>query len=215
VGQILRLAREAGVPVTRLPRAVLARKIGSEAGHQGLAARLGELPYADADAVCAAALADPVGMLLLLDRVVDPQNLGSVLRVGAAAGVSGVLLAGEGTVGLTPAVGKASAGAWLKVPVAREPRPARRLASLRGAGFRAVALDPRAALSWDRADLTGRIIIVAGGEEKGSRPSVLEACDLRLAIPLAAGVESLNVAVATSVLLFEAVRQRRQAGSGP
>ncbi|HEX5044422.1 MAG TPA: RNA methyltransferase [Candidatus Polarisedimenticolaceae bacterium] len=207
-GRLLRLARRAGIPVSHVPRAVLARRLGRNAVHQGIAAAVAPLPYADPESVCAAAAADPAGVLLLLDRVTDPRNLGAILRTAAAAGVHGVLL-GEGSVGLTPAALKTSAGVAGHLPVAREPKPAARLEALGRAGFRCLALDPRGAVPWDRADLSGRLLLVIGGEGPGLRPGLATRAEHRLAIPLAPGVESLNVSVSVGVILFEAVRQRR------
>ena len=212
LGGLLRLAREQGIPVSHVAREVLARKVGRQGLHQGVAARVAPLSYALADEVCAAATGEPDGLLVLVDRVTDPRNLGSILRTAAAAGAAGVLLSTEDTVGLTPVAVKAAAGAAERLAVAREPRPARRLAALRESGFEAVALDPQGPSVWDEAGLTGRIIFVAGGEQAGPCGAVRRACDRRLGVPLADGVESLNVAVALGVLLFEAVRRRR---SGP
>jgi 23S rRNA (guanosine2251-2'-O)-methyltransferase len=214
LGRILRVAREAGVPVTHLPRMLLSRKVGPGAAHQGIAAQVAALPYADPEQVCRDAREKPDGLLLLLDRVVDPGNLGAIVRSAAAAGADGILLGVGGTVGLSPAVAKASAGALERIPVAREGRPARRIERLRAEGFAALVLDPRAELSWHRAPLGGRILLVVGGEARGPSPAVIRACDERVAIPLARGVESLNVAVAASVLLFELVRQRKGGADG-
>lgn len=215
LGRLLRLARESGVPISHLAREVLARKVGKQALHQGVAAQVAPVRYADADELCARARADENGLLVLVDRVVDPRNLGAILRTAAAAGATGVLLAGEATVGVTPLVCKASAGAAERIPVAREPKPAKRLETLRQSGFVAVVLDPQGESPWDAEDLGGRVVFVAGGEAGGARASVVRACDRRLAIPMAGGVESLNVAVALGVLLFEAVRQRRAGRGGP
>lgn len=209
-GRIIRIAREAGVPVSHVPREVLAREVGSrEATHQGIAARVAAHAYAEAEEVLRRASAEADGTLLVLDGVEDPRNLGAIARTAAATGVAGLLLSAEGTVGLTAAAGKASAGALERIPVARVRRPGETLANLKGAGFRVAALEPRGETSWDRASLTGKIAIVVGGEGRGIRPSLLRHADERVAIPLAEGVESLNVSVAVAVLLFEAVRQRR------
>ncbi len=207
-GRLLRLARQAGIPVSHVPREVLARRLGRKAVHQGIAAAVSPVPYADPDSLCAAAAAAPAGILLLLDRVTDPRNLGAILRTAAAAGVHGVLL-GEGSVGLTPAALKTSAGVAGHVPVAREPKPGPRLEVLGRAGFRCFALDPRGALPWDRADLSGRLVLVVGGEGPGVRPGLATRAEQAIAVPLAPGVESLNVSVSVGVILFEAVRQRR------
>ncbi len=215
LGHLLRLAREIGVPISHLAREVLARKAGKQALHQGVAAQVAPMAYADAGELCAKAETDPSAVLVLVDRVVDPRNLGAILRTSAAAGVTGVLLAAEGTVGVTAVVHKASAGAIERIPVAREAKPAKRIEALRRSGFVAVALDPAGDTVWHEERLTGRVIFVAGGEAGGPRPSVIRVCDRRLAIPLAGEVQSLNVAVALGVLLFEAVRQRRAESQGP
>ena len=184
VGRLLRLAREAGIPVSHLERQVLASQAGPGALHQGVAALVAPLAYADADAICAGCRAGR-GLLVLLDRVEDPRNLGSILRTCAGAGVDGVLLAGGGGAGLTPVVLKAAAGTVDRVPVAREPHPGRRLKALREAGFVALALEPQAASDWHRADYRQPTILVAGAEGRGIRPGILGACDGRIAIRLA------------------------------
>jgi len=212
LGRLLRTAREAGVPISHLPRAVLSKKAGAKAVHQGVIAFVAVLPYADADEVCAAAARSPAGLLVALHDVEDPRNLGAVVRTAAAAGASGVLV--DGSAGLTPTVAKASAGALERVALAREPRLGPRLDRLRSAGFRSVALDTGGTASWDAVDLTGRIVVVVGGEGKGLSRRILESSDHRVRVPMAAGVDSLNVSVAAGVLLFEAVRQRRAASRG-
>jgi 23S rRNA (guanosine2251-2'-O)-methyltransferase len=187
--------------------------VGRSAAHQGIAALVSPVAYAVAAELYERAAADR-GLLVMLDGVTDSGNLGAIIRTAAAAGAVGVLLSGEGTVGLTPAVAKAAAGALEHVPVAREAAPPKRLRELRDRGFLALAMDGRGETAWSEPDLTGCTIIVAGGEGRGLRTGVQRACDTRVAIPLAAGVESLNVAVALGVLLFEAVRQRRGANPG-
>jgi 23S rRNA (guanosine2251-2'-O)-methyltransferase len=210
IGRILKQARLAGVPVSYLPRSVLARKAGAKAVHQGIAAEVTEFEYADPGEVLDAAKAVPAALLLALDRVEDPRNLGAAARSAAAAGVDGILLAMDATVGVTPAARKTSAGTLERIPVARDPNLVRTLQGLQESGFGVVGLDPGSQTPWDRFDWSGPIVVVAGGEERGPRNKVLQACNHRVAIPLAEGVESLNVSVAVGVALFEAVRQRRQ-----
>jgi len=209
MGHILRMARKQGIPVTNLTPERLSAKVGGRGRHQGIAAHVADVPYADVEQICDEAARKPDGLLVMVDRVTDTGNLGAILRTCAAAGVDGVLLSRDGTVGLIPHVAKASAGAVERVPVGREARPARRVEQLRDRGFQALVLDARGGTPWDEVKLGGRIVIVAGGEERGPRPGVVDACDTKVAIPLDRGVESLNVAVATAVLLFEARRQRR------
>lgn len=214
LGRLLRAARDAGVPVSHLTREDLGRRLGRRAGHQGVAARVAPVRYADAERICRDAAALAEGTLVLVDRVTDAGNLGAILRTAAGAGAAGVLLSTEGTAGLTPHAAKAAAGALERLPVAREPKPARRIERLAAAGFVSVALDPRGERTWDEIDLRGRLVVLAGGEARGPRPAVAGACAYRVSIPLAPGIESLNVAVSTGVLLFEALRQRRLAMRG-
>jgi 23S rRNA (guanosine2251-2'-O)-methyltransferase len=214
LGRILRLAREAGIPVTHLTKALLGRKVGRGASHQGIAAQVAERPYRPVEELCRAAEQSAEGLLLLVDRVVDPGNLGAILRTAAAAGAAGVILASGGTAGLTGAVAKASAGAVERVVVAREPRLPALLKRLGERGFATLALDPRGDESWDQVDLRGPVALVLGGEARGARPGVVQACNRVVAIPLAGKLDSLNVAVAAGVLLFERVRQRRASTSG-
>lgn len=212
VGSLLRKARLAGVPVTHLPRDVLQRKLGARAVHQGIAAQVAPVAYRSVDEICDAAAGKQDAMLVVLDGVADPRNLGAALRTCAGAGVSGVILGTEGTAGLTAGAVKASAGTVERVAVGREPKIGRRLRDLSERGFRTLGLSAQGALPWDRADLTGRIVLVAGGEHRGLRPGTADACQELISVPLAGGVESLNVAVALGVLLFEALRQRRHPG---
>lgn len=211
VGPLLKRARRAGIPVTYLARDLLRKRVGG-AHHQGVAALVAPRAYVPLDRLAAQAAARPDGILVFLDRVVDAGNVGSILRTAAAAGAAGAILSAEGTAGLGPAAAKASAGVLERIPVARSARPSKDLAGLRERGFRILGLDAGGETRWDRADLSGRIVLVAGGEERGMRPGVREACDARIAIPLAAGVESLNVAIALGVLLFEALRRRTDDG---
>jgi len=217
LGRLLRAARAAGVPVTYLPREILARKVGARAVHQGVAAVVSAAAYGDAAELCAKAAADPLGLLLALDGVDDPRNLGAILRTAAATGVGGVLLGSGGSggaVGLTPTVAKTSAGALEHLPVAREPKLPQRLAALAGIGFRIVALDPRGVVPWDAENYDRRVVLVAGGESRGARRGVLDAAHARVSLPVASGVDSLNVSVAVGVVLYEVLRQRRGMGGG-
>ena len=122
-GRLLREARVAGVPVSYLPADVLRRKVGGRAVHQGIAAQVAGTAYVRDDELIRAATAETEPILLLLDRVEDPRNLGAILRSAAAAGVYGTILSEDATVGLTPAAIKASAGVAARIPVARTARP--------------------------------------------------------------------------------------------
>jgi 23S rRNA (guanosine2251-2'-O)-methyltransferase len=189
------------------PRVKRERELTEAAGspdHQGLVAWCE--PYAYADAWELAASPNP--LLCCLDQVTDPRNLGAVVRSAAGAGATGVVLPAHGAAVVTAAVARASAGAVEHLPVAVVPNLARYLADVKGDTLwaYAAAADGETVL-WDAA-LTDGVALVFGAEGKGVRPLVRRTCDATLAIPLADGVESLNVSVAAAVALFEARRQR-------
>jgi 23S rRNA (guanosine2251-2'-O)-methyltransferase len=189
------------------PRVKRERELTEAAGspdHQGLVAWCE--PYAYADAWELAASPNP--LLCCLDQVTDPRNLGAVVRSAAGAGATGVVLPAHGAAVVTAAVVRASAGAVAHLPVSVVPNLARYLADVKGDTLwaYAAAADGETVL-WDAA-LTDGVALVFGAEGKGVRPLVRRTCDATLAIPLADGVESLNVSVAAAVALFEARRQR-------
>jgi 23S rRNA (guanosine2251-2'-O)-methyltransferase len=172
--------------------------------HQGVVAWCEPYPYADAWEL--AATHRP--LLCCLDQVTDPRNLGAVVRSAAGAGATGVVLPVHGSAVVTPAVCRASAGAVEHLPVAVVPNLARYVGEVKGARLWAYAAAADGETSvWD-LDLIDGAAFVLGAEGKGVRPLVRRACDATVAIPLAPGVESLNVSVAAAVALFEARRQR-------
>ena len=195
------------------PRVKRERELTAAAGspdHQGVVAWCEPYPYADAWELANA----ETPLLCCLHQVTDPRNLGAVVRSAAGAGATGVVVPAHGAAVVTAAVGRASAGAVEHLPVAVVPNLARYLADVKSDRLwaYAAAADGDIAL-WD-ADLTGGVALVLGAEEKGVRPLVRRTCDGTLAIPLAAGVESLNVSVAAAVALYEARRQRLSTSTG-
>jgi 23S rRNA (guanosine2251-2'-O)-methyltransferase len=208
LGRLLRAAREAGIPVTHVPRDVLAKKVGRRAVHQGVAALVSPVAYRDPDEICEAAARTKDGLIVVLDGIEDPRNLGAVIRTAAAVGAHGILLGTEDTVGITPAAAKTAAGALEQIGVAREPKLGKRLSAIKARGFTVAALDLRGATRWDAISYRGPMVVMAGGEGRGLRRGLLEAADYRVALPVAGGVESLNVSVAVAVVLYEAIRQR-------
>jgi len=189
------------------PRVHRERELTEAAGtadHQGVVAWCE--PYAYADAWELAAAERP--LICCLDQVTDPRNLGAVVRSAAGAGATGVVVPAHGATVVTPVVCRASAGAVEHLPVAVVPNLARYLADVKGDRLwaYAAAADGDARL-WD-VDLTDGVALVLGAEGKGVRPLVRRTCDGTVSIPLAPGVESLNVSVAAAVTLFEARRQR-------
>jgi 23S rRNA (guanosine2251-2'-O)-methyltransferase len=175
--------------------------------HQGVVARVEPYPYADAHELARAA--QP--LLVCLDQVTDPHNLGAVCRSAEGAGATGIVLPAHHSARVTPAVCRASAGAVEHLPVAVVPNLARFLGDVKGPDLWVYAADSTAAVPMWEADLTGGVVLVFGAEGKGLRPLVRRTCDAAVSIPLAGKVESLNVSVAAAVLLYEA---RRQRGSG-
>ena len=189
------------------PRVHKERELTEAAGtadHQGVVAWCE--PYAYADAWELAAVEQP--LICCLDQVTDPRNLGAVVRSAAGAGATGVVVPAHGAAVVTPVVCRASAGAVEHLPVAVVPNLARYLADVKGNRLwaYAAAADGETRL-WD-VDLTDGVALVLGAEGKGVRPLVRRTCDATISIPLAPGVESLNVSVAAAVALFEARRQR-------
>ena len=173
--------------------------------HQGVVAWCEPFRYADAYELAR----QPSPLLVCLDQVTDPHNLGAVARTADAVGATGVVVPAHGSVRVTPAVCRASAGAVEHVPIAVVPNLARYLADVKGNELWAYAADAEGAVSmWD-ADLTGGVALVFGAEDTGVRPLVRRTCDATISIPLGGTVGSLNVSVAAAVLLFEARRQRR------
>ena len=172
--------------------------------HQGICAEVGPYPYADADSL----LEPEDALVIALDEVKDPHNLGAVIRVAEAAGCTGVVLPERRSAEVTAAVCRASAGAVEHLPVAVVPNLARFVADVKGPelwAYAAVAEAP--APLWD-TDFEGGVLFVLGAEGTGIRPLVRRQCDIEIAIPLAGKVESLNVSVAAGLVLFEVARRR-------
>jgi 23S rRNA (guanosine2251-2'-O)-methyltransferase len=155
------------------------------------------------------ALGDTPGLLLVLDGVTDPHNLGACLRSADAAGVAAVIVPRDRAAGLTPVVRKVAAGAADHVPLIAVVNLARTLRELKERGLWLVGAADEAQRTVYDVDLTGPTVLVMGSEGEGMRRLTREACDELVSIPMAGAVESLNVSVATGVALFEAVRQRR------
>jgi len=185
------------------PERVLTALAGTP-DHQGVVARVEPYPYADAAEL--ARSSQP--LLVCLDQVTDPRNLGAVARSAEGAGATGIVLPAHRSARVTPAVARASAGAVEHLPIAVVPNLARYLADVKGPSLWVYAADSTAAVPMWEADLTGGVALVFGAEGKGLRPLVRRTCDAAIAIPLGGQVESLNVSVAAAVLLYEARRQR-------
>ena len=193
--------QEAGVRVVEA--AEVEARCGSE-GHQGVCAEAGPYVYADP----AALLEGPEPLVVALDEVTDPQNLGAVCRSAEAAGATGVAVPRHRSAEVTPAVCKASAGAVEHLAVARVRNLADFLGDAKGAGCWCYGADAAASRPYDGPDFSGGVVVVLGSEGRGLRPRVASACDELLAIPVRGRVGSLNVSAAAAVLLYEIVQQR-------
>ena len=204
---IVQLARRNGVAVRFEDRAQVDRAAGSRE-HQGVVALLATHGAISLEELLQQRSAGRPGLLVLLDGVEDPHNLGAIIRTALAAGASGVLLPERRSAGLTDAVSRVSAGAVAHLPVARVGNVSRAIADLKEAGYWIVGLDERSDRRYSDTDLRGPVAFVLGGEGKGLHQLVRERCDFVVSIPTEGPVRSLNVSVAAGIVLFEAVRQR-------
>ena len=207
--EVRRLARAAGVRLRLQERAALDRLCGTP-HHQGIMARRGAYVYrSERDLLDRLAELTEPALLVAADSLTDPMNLGNLCRSALAAGAHGVIIPKDRAAGVSAVVVKAAAGALEYLPVYRVTNLAQCLRQLKDAGLLVVGADAGAGQSLFQADLTGALVLVIGGEEKGLRPLVRRQCDLVLAIPQAAPeIGSLNAATAGAVALFEARRQR-------
>jgi len=185
------------------PERLLTEAAGTR-DHQGVVAWCE--PYRYADAYELAAGESP--LLVCLDQVTDPHNLGAVARSAEGAGATGVVVPAHGSVRVTPAVCRASAGAVEHLPIAVVPNLARYLGDIKGNHLWTYAADAEGTIPLWESDLVGGVALVLGAEGRGVRPLVRRTCDGVIAIPLAGKVGSLNVSVAAALLVYEARRQR-------
>jgi 23S rRNA (guanosine2251-2'-O)-methyltransferase len=213
---LIRLAEEQDVRVRRVSAADLGRAARG-AAHQGVVADVRDAARVSVEDLVIRAGGAP--LIVVLDGIEDPHNVGAILRTVDAAGADGVVRQSRHAAPLGGAAAKASAGAVAHVKIAEVVNIARALESLKDAGVWTVGLAGEAAKFYDQIDYTLPTAIVVGSEESGLRRLVRERCDWLVSIPMQGHVQSLNVSVATGIALFEAVRQRREArregGPGP
>jgi 23S rRNA (guanosine2251-2'-O)-methyltransferase len=209
LGEIRELAQRAGVQVGAADEPLL-DKLAEGGRHQGVVAEL-LAKAGDPETQLEEALESAPGapLLLVLDGVQDPHNLGACLRSADAAGVAAVIAPRDRAAGLTPVVRKVAAGAAESVPFVSVVNLARTLRDLKDRGIWLIGTADDADKTLFEADFTGPTALVMGSEGEGMRRLTRESCDQLVSIPMAGAVESLNVSVATGVALFEAVRQRR------
>jgi 23S rRNA (guanosine2251-2'-O)-methyltransferase len=208
--ELNRLAKEKGVAVAAATNADLDRLSGG-AVHQRAIAEVRPSAALNENGLLDLLVASPSpALILVLDGVTDPHNLGACLRTADAAGVLAVVAPRDRAAGLTPAVRKVAAGAAETIPFAQVTNLARTLRDLKSAGLWIVGTAADADRELHAADLTGALAIVMGSEGQGLRRLTRECCDFCIRLPMLGAVESLNVSVATGVVLFEALRQRRK-----
>ncbi|TCV94809.1 23S rRNA Gm-2251 2'-O-methyltransferase [Luteibacter rhizovicinus] len=208
VGEIADAARKLKIPVKPVAREQL-EKLGGEVRHQGVIARYDVPPLrGENDLPDLLEAAGANALVLVLDGVTDPHNLGACLRSAAAANVTAVVVPKDRAVGITPTVRRASAGGADLVPVIAATNLARAMRMLKDAGVWITGLDGDTEQSIYGIDLKGPIALVMGSEGDGMRRLTRDTCDFVARIPMPGSMESLNVSVATGIVLFEALRQR-------
>ena len=209
--------RDAGIRVRQEPRQHLTQIAGSDS-HQGVVAYVHPKDMLSIEDLFEAPNPARSRLLLALDGVEDPQNLGALLRVADGAGVDGIIVTERRSAPLSSVAVKASAGAVEHLRIARVVNLVRALEELKEQNIWVIGLDERGETDYDRFDLTGNCVLVLGREGAGLHDLVRRTCDHLLRIPMAGGVSSLNVSTAGAVVLYEAARQRRaivQAPVGP
>jgi 23S rRNA (guanosine2251-2'-O)-methyltransferase len=211
LSEAIRRATRLGIPLRFEMRETLDR-MSAGVPHQGVIAVVSEKPVLSLEGLLDAAR--QLALLVVLDGVEDPRNLGAILRTAEAAGADGVVLPERHSAGLSETVGRASAGALEHVRVARVGNLVQALEALKARGIWVVGFDAAGTQRWDAVDLDRPVALVLGGEGRGIRRLVREHCDHLASIPHFGHVSSLNVSVAAGVALYEAVRQRRAVPTG-
>ena len=208
---ILKLAASRGTALLEVTRGELDRLTGG-ALHQGVALQLPAFVYAHPDDLLASALdSDHEPLIVALDSITDPRNLGAIVRSAAAFGGHGVLIPERRSAGMTAAAWKTSAGAAVHIPIARATNLNRSLRTYADAGLTLIGLDGNSTTSLhDVPDVSGPVVLVVGSEGAGLSRLVREACDYLATIPISSSVESLNAGVAAGIALYEISRQRAQ-----
>ncbi|MBI1983845.1 MAG: 23S rRNA (guanosine(2251)-2'-O)-methyltransferase RlmB [Acidobacteria bacterium] len=211
VQEVIETCRKAAIAVRFAPRAALDREAG-HARHQDVVAVCSAKAYDDLETLVSSRERP---LLVVLDSVEDPGNLGAIVRTAVAAGAGGLLIPQRRAAGLSPAVARAAAGALEHLKIARVTNLVRSLVELKEQGIWVYGFEAQAEKSYLELDYTGACALVLGGEGRGLHRLVRETCDVLARIPLHGPVQSLNVSVAAAVVLYEAARQRNPEGTGP
>jgi 23S rRNA (guanosine2251-2'-O)-methyltransferase len=208
VTEIVRTAGDRGIPILEIGRNELDRMTGGVL-HQGIGLQVPPFAYEDFDDLLAAALEQTAPLLVALDGITDPRNLGAVIRSVAAFGAHGVFMTERRAAGITATAWRTSAGAAARVPVSQVVNLTRAVKAAQKAGFTAIGLDADGETDlYELEAAVGPLLVVVGSEGRGLSRLVGETCDLRVRIPMATDVESLNASVAAAVTLAEVTRRR-------
>ncbi len=209
LAEIVQLAHKTKIPTRHVEGGIFDRIRRAQLNPQGVALETGPYPYVELDDILDLAVRKPDPLLLVLDHLEDPRNLGTLFRSGEAFGVEGVILPERRAAGITPAVSNASSGAVEHIPVALVGNVNRTIDLLKKSNIWTVGLDlgPEA-ISLTDADLSGPLAVVVGNEGKGLSRLAREKCDFCVTIPMAGSVDSLNAAIAGSIVLFHAFQAR-------
>lgn len=206
---VIEMAQRRKVPLAFTEKEVLDRRVG-RGPHQNVIAIVQETPYASLEEILSRIKQEGTqALLLLLDGIQDPQNLGSLIRTGLGCGVHGLIIPKDRAVGITPAVVKASAGATAHLPVARVVNLAATIDRLKEEGIWVYGASGDAKEAIDEIDFNIDLAIVIGGEGKGIRPLIRKRCDRLFSIPMKGPLSSFNAAVSGAMILYEVMRQRR------
>ena len=206
--RILTLSKVKKIPVEWVAPSQLTSLTGTDQ-HQGIGARTSGFPLSGiSDIIDSLRPDDTNRLLLLVDNVMDPHNLGALIRTALCVGVDGIIIPKDRSVRPTPAVSKASAGALEHIRLARATNLVNTIKILKEKGWWIAGMEKASDKSIFLSDLTGRLAIIIGGEEKGMRPLVKKQCDFLMSIPQKGPINSLNASVAGAVAMYEAFRQR-------
>lgn len=201
--EVKRLAEQARIPI-HYETPPFFSSLGQGGVHQGIAASMRPFPYASLQTI----LEKKANLLLILDGIVDPRNLGALFRTAEATGVSGIVLTKERSAPLSALVEKAAVGATAHVSLCRADNLARALSFVKEAGYWIVGLAPDSSTSLYQVDFPEKVAVLLGGEEKGLRPLTKSKCDFLVALPMLGKIQSLNVSVAGAVTLYEFLRRK-------
>ena len=203
--EILEAAKRAGVPVRREPRAALDR-LSNKANHQGVIGISSPASYTDESKLLAGITAESI--FVLLDGIEDPHNLGAIIRTAECSGASAVVIPERRAAHITEVVAKTSAGATEYIPITRVTNLASFIEQLKKQNMWVVGVEQSGDMNYTEYDYTGAVALVFGSEGQGLHRLVRERCDTVVSIPMRGHITSLNVSVATGIVLFEAMRQR-------